>query len=298
VRLDSVLQESKDGAALFFNVEPRVAGTWQLSDGPWGTLVRVAGAQTSRPADADEVAVLNKHGIALAPQRALQVQGGLEQGLSDGLSISSTVYAVWRDGLTTRAADFPVAVRDGLPPVLVGGTGRSVGAELLLRYASPTRAYGWLTYSLARHVRSDPADGPEGVVVDGETASPFDTTHILGLVGQVPLPWGFRAGARYRVASGMPDTPAQEGVFDADSGRYAPRTAPRASARLPIFQALDVRVDWSTVLPWAELTVYADLVNALNLRAQEGTLYSFDFAEQRPRLGLPIIPAIGAKATF
>jgi hypothetical protein len=105
-------------------------------------------------------------------------------------------------------------------------------------------------------------------------------------------------GARYRIATGMPDEPVQDAVFDADSGRYLPRFAPKSSARFPFFQALDVRVDWSTVLPWTELTVYADIVNVLNLRAQEGTLYNFDFSQQTPRLGLPTIPAIGAKATF
>jgi len=298
LRLDSVLQESAQGTALFFNVEPRLAGTWQLSDGPWGTLVRVAGGQTSRPVDSDEVAVMIKRGVDLAPQRALQVQGGLEQGLGEGLALSSTVYAVWRDNLTTRAPDFPVAVRDGAVPVLAGGTGTSVGAELLLRYASTSRAYAWLTYSIARHVREDPKGSTNPIAKDYEAPVPFDTTHIVGLMGQVPLPWGVRAGARYRVATGMPDTPVQEGVFDADSGRYAPRFAPRSSARFPFFQALDVRVDWSTVLAWTELTVYADLVNALNLRAQEATLYSFDFNEQSPKLGLPTIPAVGMKATF
>ena len=40
------------------------------------------------------------------------------------------------------------------------------------------------------------------------------------------------------------------------------------------------------------------LGEGLNLRGQEGTLYNFDFSQQTPRLGLPTIPAIGAKATF
>ena len=87
-------------------------------------------------------------------------------------------------------------------------------------------------------------------------------------------------------------------LYLTDSGRYEPVLEPRTAARLPFFQALDVRVDWSTVLPWMELTLYADLVNVLNLRGQEGTLYNFDFSQQTPRLGLPIIPAVGAKATF
>ncbi len=304
LRLDSVLVEGPVDAQgrgtvdFFFNVEPRLAGSWQLTDGDFGTIVKTAAGQTSRPPDAEEVAVMKDLGVSLPPQRALHLQGGIEQGLGDGLALTSTLYTVFRDNLTTRAPDFPVPPRAGQAPVLADGTGRSVGVELLLRYASPSRAYAWLTYSIARHERVDVIGSVSPLAVPYPYLSPNDTTHLLGLMGQMPLAWGFRAGARYRVATGMPDEPVIAGVFDGDSGRYVPVRAPRSSERFPVFQALDVRVDWSTVLPWMELTVYADLVNVLNLRAQEGTIYNFDFTQQTPRLGLPTIPAVGAKATF
>ena len=298
LRLDGVMEEAKDGTVSYLNIEPRLAGTWQLSEGGFGTLARVAGGQTSRPPDAEEVAVMKNFGVNLPPARALQLQGGLEQGLGDGLALSSTMFFIWRDGLTTRSRDFPVPARLGELPVDGGGTGQSVGAEFLLRMASTSRAYAWLTYSVARHERFDAKGSSSLLAKPYPYLSPFDTTHLLGAMGQMPLAWGFRVGARYRIATGMPDQPVQDGVLDADSGRYLPRFAPKASARFPFFHALDVRVDWSTVLPWTELTVYADLVNVLNLRGQEGTLYNFDFSQQTPRLGLPTIPAIGAKATF
>lgn len=298
VRVDSVFVEGQEGVDFFVNLEPRLAGTWQLSDGDFGTLVRAAAGQTSRPLDAEEVAVMKTFGVPLPPQRAIHLQGGLEQALGRGLTLSSTIFSVYRDNLTARVLDFPVATRDGELPLSTGGTGRSVGAEFLMRWVSPTRAYAWLTYSIARHERFDAKGDTASAAVSYPYLSPFDTTHLLGVMGQQPLPWGFRAGARYRIATGMPDTPVQGAAFDADSGRYAPIFAPRTSERFPIFQALDVRVDWSTVLPWTELTIYADLVNVLNLRGQEGTLNNFDFSQQAPRLGLPTIPAIGAKATF
>lgn len=301
VRLDGMLLQAPadvGGTVAYVNLEPRLAGTWQLSDGDFGTLTRLAMAQTSRPPDAEEVAVLKDLGVAMKPQRSIQVQGGLEQGLGAGLALSSTLFYIWRDGLTSRATDFPVPARSGTLPSATGTTGRSVGAEFLLRFAAPNRAYGWLTYSIARHERDDDKRSSSLVAKDYTYLVPFDTTHLLGAVGQVPLGWGFRAGARYRIATGMPDTPVLGSAFDADSGRYNPIFAPKSSARFPFFQALDVRVDWSTTLPLCELTIYADLVNVLNLRAQEGTLYNFDFSQNNPRLGLPTIPAIGAKATF
>jgi hypothetical protein len=179
-----------------------------------------------------------------------------------------------------------------------GGSGHSIGAEFLLRFTLPQNAFAWLTYSIARHERTDREDANNPATVDQVYLSAFDTTHLLGAVGQVQLPWGLRAGARYRIASGMPETRALGGAFDADTGRVEPRFAPVASTRFPLFQALDVRLDWTTTFPLFQLTCYADLVNVLNLRAQEGTLYNYDFTQTQPRLGLPTIPAVGAKATF
>ncbi|HEY1099887.1 MAG TPA: TonB-dependent receptor [Myxococcota bacterium] len=303
VRLDGMLLEvpaDVGGVKPFLNIEPRLAGTWQLvsDDDGFGTLARMALAQTSRPPDAEEVAIMRDLGVGLTPQRALQVQGGFEQGLGTGLVLSSTLYAVWRDGLNTRAPLFPTPVRTGTLPLTTGTTGKSAGAEFLLRFAAKSGAFAWLTYSIARHERSDDARSSSSVAKDYAYLQPFDTTHLLGVMGQLPLAFGFRAGARYRVATGMPDTPVIGSVFASDTGLYTPIFAPTSSNRFPPFHALDVRVDWSTTLSWCQLTVYADLVNVFNLRAQEGTLYNFDYTQSTPRLGLPTIPAVGVKATF
>jgi len=302
LRVEGMLLEGPDGPVSHVSVEPRVVGTWQLSpraaSSGWGTLLRLGGGASSRPPDSDEVAVARDSGIALKPQGALSLQGGLEQGLGEHLTLTTTLYTTWRQQLTTRSRAFPVPDRPGQLAVTGGGSGRSTGAELLLRMALPQQAFAWLTYSIARHERRDREDRSNPVTVDHPYLSAFDTTHLLGVVGQVRLPWNLRAGARYRIATGMPETPAQGGVFDGDTGRYDPVFASVASTRFPWFQAVDVRLDWTTTLSWFELTVYADLVNVLNLRAQEGTLYNFDYTQTQPRLGLPTIPAIGAKATF
>jgi hypothetical protein len=302
LRLDGMLLDGPDGMESHLSVEPRVAATWQLAphaaSSGWGTLLRAGGGATSRPPDQEEVAAARDAGVSLKPQRALSMQGGIEQSLGENLSLSSTLYTIWRDELTTRSRAFPVPDRPGFLPVTGGGSGHSTGAEFLLRMTLPQRAFAWVTYSIARHERTDRDDANNPVTVDHVYLSPSDTTHLLGVVGQVQLPWNLRAGARYRVASGMPDTQAIGGLFDADTGRYDPVFAPVASTRFPLFQALDVRLDWTTTFSWFALTCYADLVNVLNLRAQEGTLYNHDFSETQPRLGLPTIPAIGAKATF
>ena len=46
------------------------------------------------------------------------------------------------------------------------------------------------------------------------------------------------------------------------------------------------------------MDVYLDLVNLFNIRPQEGMLYSDDFSESQPLLGLPLIPNLGVKVVF
>jgi hypothetical protein len=280
-----------------FSLEPRFAGSVELAPGDFGTMLKVGAGSFSRPPDPDELAALAARGEALAPQHALHVQGGVEQHLGDRMSFSSTFFSMWRDDLTTRSRSFPVPERTGELPVYAGGSGHSYGAEALLRVGVPKRYFAWLTYSLVRNERSD---GDSPIAVPYAYVAPFDTTHLLGAVGQLHLPWGFRVGARYRVATGMPEDRVVGAQLDADTGRYEPVWGPKGAARFPFFQALDLRVDWSTVFAWFELDLYADLVNLNTLfgRPIEGTLYNFDYSETSPRYGLPLIPTVGAKATF
>lgn len=294
LRLETYLLEEVPHVSL----EPRFAGSWQIVPGDWGTLLRVGAGSVSRPPDADELAVARAEGFDLGPQQALHIQGGLEQSLGDRLTMSATFFNIWRDELTTKSVGFPVPERFGERAVYAGGSGHSVGVEALARIGVPRRYFAWITYSLSRHERTDAKAAP--FAVPYPYVSPSDTTHLLGLVGQVYLPWGFRVGARYRVATGMPEGGVAGALFDTDTGRSEPLPAPPGSARLPVFQALDLRVDWTTVFDLFELDVYADLVNVNTIfgRPVEGTLYNHDFSEAQPRLGLPMIPTVGAKATF
>jgi hypothetical protein len=293
LRIESSLLEETAHVSL----EPRVAGSWQLLPGALGTLVRAGAGSFSRPPEPDELAAARGEGFDLAPQQALHFQVGLEQALGDRMTASATFFNIWRNELTSKSASFPAPERFGTRSVNDGGSGHSVGGEALLRVGVPRRYFAWLTYSLARHERFD---GGSALGVPYPYPAPFDTTHLLGVVGQLQLPAGFRVGARYRVASGMPADRIERAIFDGDTGRFVAQPAPKGGERFPVFQAVDVRVDWSTVLDFFELDVYADLVNVNTLfgRPVEGVLYNFDFTSTQDRLGLPLIPAIGAKATF
>ncbi len=279
------------------SLEPRFAGSWQVTPGDWGTLLKVAAGSFSRPPDPDELAEAHAEGFDLLPQQALHIQGGFDQELFGMVTVSTTLFDIWRDELTTKADTFPVPARFGERSVYSGGSGHSYGLEALARAGKPGKWYAWITYSITRNERTD-APSPFGV--DYTYRQPFDTTHLLGVVGQTSLPWGFRVGARYRIATGMPDDGVSGAAFDADTGRFEPRAAPKDTANFPLFQSVDVRVDWTTTFNWFQLDCYADLVNVNTLfgRPVEGTFYNFDFTDTQPHLGLPLIPAIGAKASF
>ncbi len=279
------------------SLEPRIAGSWQVVPGDFGTLLRFGAGSFSRPPDPDQLAAARDEGFDLAPQQALHFQGGVEQSLGDRMTASATLFNMWRNGLTSKSDLFPVAERLGTRSVYDGGAGHSYGAEALVRIGVPRRYFAWLTYSIARHER---IDGASPLAVPYAYESPLDTTHLLGVVGQLHLPAGFRVGARYRVATGMPNDGPIGAFFDSDTGRFVPVAASKGDERFPVFQALDVRVDWTTVFDLFELDLYADLVNLNTLlgRPVEGALYNFDFTQTQGRLGLPLIPAIGAKAIF
>lgn len=278
-----------------FIVEPRFALQYDVLTGEYGTTLRASTGLFSRPPDPDEVAAMRDYGKELDVQNALHMQAGLEQRFGPGASMTANFFAIWRDDTTTRARNFPVPNDAFENPVIAGGSGNSVGGEFLLRSSFSKKYFAWASYAIARH---DRIDGFSDDATPYAYASPFDTTHLLTLVGQMQLPAGFRVGARYRIATGMPLTPVLGGILDADSGIYQPIEGPIASQRFPVFHVLDVRVDWATVLPWCEIDVYADLVNVLNLRAEEGQVFNYNFSDYTPLLGLPIIPAVGVKTTF
>ncbi|HEY4223884.1 MAG TPA: TonB-dependent receptor, partial [Myxococcota bacterium] len=277
--------------------EPRFAGGWQITSGDYGTMLKVAAGATSRPPDPDELAQAVLEGFTLAPQTALDVQGGFDQDLGGMATFSTTLFSTWRANLTTRSALFPLPERLGERAVYDGASENSYGLEALVRGGVPGKWFAWLTYSLTR---SEKLDGTSPYAIPYAYKAPDDTTHLLGVLGQTYLPWGFRLGGRYRIATGMPDDEVAGALFDADTGRYEAVPAPKDLASFPLFQSLDVRVDWETTLDWFRLDLYADLANVNTVlgRPVEGTFYNFDFSQTSPHLGLPLIPAIGAKAIF
>ncbi len=167
--------------------------------------------------------------------------------------------------------------------------GRVVGAQVQLRSRPYRGFFGWVSYTLSRSERRDAA---------GWRLFAFDQTHLLTLVASYKLPYGFQIGARFRLTSGNPYTPVTRALFDGDTGTYQPIFGPTASARLPLFHQLDVRLDKVFVFDRWQLGLYLDVQNVYAQRNVELQQYSYDYRTLGYVHGLPILPVLGIEGSY
>jgi hypothetical protein len=168
-------------------------------------------------------------------------------------------------------------------------SGRTYGAEILLRHKPIDRFFGWVAYTLSRSERED-GQGEAMYRYD------FDQTHILTALGSYELGRGWELGARFRYVTGSPYTPKLGGVVDYDAGVYSPIESPaRNSRRLAAFHALDVRVEKTWKFQDWSLSTYLDVQNVYNQRNVEALGDNFNYSQTTPTYGLPILPIIGVR---
>jgi hypothetical protein len=234
----------------------------------------------------------------LRPEQAIHLVAGVESRPLHGvpsLSIESNVF--YKDLRHVPVSAAELTQRDGRVQPLVysdEGIGRVYGADLFVHQDSPRWLYGWIAYTLSRSERLDHPG-------QAWRAFRFDQTHVLTLVVGYHLPWDIDVGARFRFATGNPDTDLSASghtTFDADRGVYQPQPGALFAMRLPDFWQLDVRVDKRFVFRTWILSVYLDFYNVTNQTNVEGWTYSYDYSRRIPTNGLPIIPSFGLRGSF
>ena len=226
---------------------------------------------------------------------------GIEQQISQQIEASVEGFYKQLDGLVTTSTtnDGAFVTYDNQ------GKGRVVGMEVLLRYNPDEHFFGWLAYTLSRSTRQD-RPGQEEYLVS------WDQTHIMTVLGSYRFGGGWEAGARFRLVSGNLQTPSVcnfgdencdpsriNSLFHAASGAYTPISFGAINAeRLPVFHALDLRIDkkWDFDV-WA-LSAYLDVQNVYNSQNVEGITYNFNFTNRQFITGLPILPSIGLRGEF
>jgi hypothetical protein len=148
--------------------------------------------------------------------------------------------------------------------------------------------FAWLSYTLSRSERRYVGD-PSYRLFDG------DQPHVLAIVASQEVS-GWTFGARFRYASGLPETAVVSAYQDLRGDRFEPIFGAQNASRLPAFYALDLRVERAISLSErVRLVLSLDVLNATFHRDAEATVYAPDFASHAYLTGLPTVALAGAK---
>ncbi|MGM0556627.1 MAG: TonB family protein [Myxococcota bacterium] len=267
------------------SVSPRLNTRWEVVDRV--TLKGGVGLFTQPPVPGQTEEDFGNPDLTF--EKAAHYAVGTEWSILDYLEVDATLF--YRD-IWDLIVQTDEVGGDGQPLIYDNdGQGRAYGLELLIRHYPKDKFFGWLAYTLSRAEQYDPA-------TDEWNAFEYDQTHILTAVAGYNLPAGFDVSARMRVVTGSPETPIVGGVLDVDTDSYRPIYGERFSERSRTFHQLDVRVDKKFVFDTWILGVYLDVINAYNAKNEEGKRYNYDYSEQAPVMGLPIIPTLGVNGRF
>jgi TonB family protein len=275
-------------------IDPRFAVRWQLRP---GTALKGAAGLYHQP---PPLAYMTEEwgNPALTEEGAWQYSVGAEHRLLPQLLVDLQLY--YKRLFDLALPSDKVITRDGQlveEHFRSAGTGRSYGAELLLRWDPDGRFFGWIAYSLSRTERDQSVAG--GRLQD--EGNEHDQPHNVVAVGTFELPelWeGFSAGFRVRYTSGNPYEPIRAAVYDADADDYQAVTTGQLTGRMPDFFQLDLRADkkW-TARTWT-FAAYLEVQNVTNRKNPEAATYSFDYSERGWVSGLPFFPAFGLRAEY
>jgi TonB family protein len=226
----------------------------------------------------------------LLPQRAWQSSLGIELDLPFDIEARLTGFfnRMWQLPRATYSSNYARPTQDGAGRAFAvsDGEGRAYGLEVLIRRKLQRGVYGWLSYTLSRSERFI----GEGRVVPFT----YDQTHVLNLAASWDIDRRWRLGARFQLATVAPTSRIDDAIYDADADSYRPVYQSEAD-RLPTYHQLDVRVDYRFRAGPLEMSAYLDVLNAYWAQNAEGWVYQYDYADRRPRAGIPILPTLGIR---
>ena len=223
---------------------------------------------------------------------------GLERRFTPVITLDATAYYAGRHNLP---------VRDPKDQFTADGRGRAYGLEVLLRHEITRNFYGWVSYTLSRAEQTVATVGNQGLMTTAGISAPgsqpayyptpFDQTHNLIAIASYKVS-AWELGARFRLVTGVPQTPIEGAIYDADYASYRPVLGPANSTRRQTFHQLDVRVERTFTRDWWRLGIYLDIQNVYNAQNPEATTYDFRYRESTPVRGLPFLPVLGIRGRF
>jgi TonB family protein len=234
----------------------------------------------------------------LKPISADQYHLGFERRFTDAITLDTTFYYLRRHNLPVP--DPGVHFTDS-------GRGRGYGMELLLRHEITRHFFGWISYTLSRSEQTAPTVGNTDAggmmgAIRGQPNSTFyptsfDQTHNFILIASYKLQ-AWEAGPRFRVVTGIPQTPVVGSVYDSDYNTYRPVQGPTNSTRRQTFHQLDIRVERTWTYDTWRFSVYLEIQNVYNAQNPELTIYDYRNQQSAPVRGLPFLPILGFRGKF
>lgn len=246
---------------------------WQLFDqskaSPWllselevrpGLRVRFGGGVQHQSATIDQ-SIFVLPGQELVPESAATIEAGIEQRIGSAWRLNVAGYRR-RDEQGFRAVDAEVRIENNLvvtptnPHYENALTGKTTGAEIVLERRSATGLNGWLSYAWNDTVLDDPRRA--GHLAES-FPSDYDQRHTMN--AYVAYRWGGRTSlsARMRYGSNFPIV----GYIEQDANGYL-LSAQRNGIRLPAYSRLDLRADRTFTYRKSRLTLFMEVVNAMN----------------------------------
>ncbi|TPV97021.1 MAG: TonB-dependent receptor [Myxococcales bacterium FL481] len=271
------------------SLDPRLRLNYQITEQT--ALKGGIGLYTQAPAPNELDPTFGNPGLGL--ERAAHYSVGAAHDFPRDISLEVTGFYknLWDMVAPSERASIDASA--GVKPELYANTGigRIYGAEALLRKNLTSNVFGWVSYTLMRsETRSTPGD--DWRLFD------FDQTHILTILGVYKFPHDWQFGARFRLVSGNPTTPINNGILNANDGGFIPLQGPINSDRLPMFHQLDLRIDKKWVRKRITINAYLDVQNVYNRQNTEFANYSFNYQEVSYGSALPIVPSLGLKVEF
>jgi outer membrane receptor protein involved in Fe transport len=250
------------------------ADTWDLVDttkvSPWvlteyqvrsGLRARFgAGVQYQPPTIDQSLFVLD--GVRLTPERARTVEAGLEQRIGDAWRLSGSVYDR-RDTDRLRYVDSEIRIENNQVVVPRASNwqntlhGTANGVELTVERRSANGLNGWLSYAWNHSELEEPRPGGQPAE---RFTSDWDQRHTFN--SYVAYRWSGRTSLSARMRYGS-NFPIRGYIGEAPQAGYVLSTE-RNDLRLPAYARLDVRADRSFTYRKSRLTLFIEVINAMN----------------------------------
>lgn len=190
---------------------------------------------------------------ALAPERAIHAQAGIEQRLGARTRLRAEIYQrldrdlLFRPLLEPRLVAGRIYAGDAAAPILNSQRGYARGAQFFLQRRTSNGLTGWVSYAYGvARTREGPAD--------------FDQRHTANLFLSYRLRPTVNVSSRWTYGSGFP----VQGYFRG-TNPFA-LSDERNQVRLPAHHRLDARLNKTFVRRGWHITLFAEVINVYNRR--------------------------------